>query len=83
MHTGGVYNGKNEGGQTMAILDGCHEGKHTPRLSEVKCPQCGAWVEVFLLMGGQPGKTGTLAASERCACGYVLPAGSYESDYEQ
>ena len=20
------------------LLDGCHEGKHTPRLSEVKCP---------------------------------------------
>lgn len=23
------------------LLDGCHEGKHTPRLSEVKCPKCG------------------------------------------
>ena len=23
------------------LLDGCHEGKHTPRLSEVKCPRCG------------------------------------------
>jgi hypothetical protein len=40
-------------------------------------------VEVFVHMGGRPGQTGTLASSEKCACGYVLPAGSYESDYEQ
>jgi hypothetical protein len=39
-------------------------------------------VEVFVLMGGAPGKTGTLAADETCACGHVLPAGSYETDYE-
>ena len=65
------------------LLDGCHEGKHTPRLSEVKCPQCGEWVEVFVLMGGRPGQTGTLSADEKCVCGYVLPAGSYETDYER
>ena len=65
------------------LLDGCHEGKHTPRLSEVKCPKCGAWVDVFVLMGGRPGQTGTLAADETCECGYVLPAGSFESEYEQ
>ena len=34
------------------LLDGCHEGKHTPRLSEVRCPNCGEWVEVFVQMGG-------------------------------
>ena len=44
------------------LLDGCHEGKHTPRLTEVKCPGCGEWVEVFVLMGGRPGQTGTLSA---------------------
>ena len=38
------------------LLDGCHEGKHTPRLTEVKCPQCGEWVDVFVLMGGRPAK---------------------------
>ena len=65
------------------LLDGCHEGKHTPRLSEVKCPQCGEWVDVFVLMGGRPGQTGTLASDEKCACGYVLKAGSYEGDYER
>ena len=32
------------------LLDGCHEGKHTPRLSEVKCPKCGEWVDVFVHM---------------------------------
>ena len=30
------------------LLDGCHEGKHTPRLAEVMCPKCGEWVEVFI-----------------------------------
>ena len=28
-------------GGYMMLLDGCHEGKHTPRLAEVKCPKCG------------------------------------------
>lgn len=65
------------------LLDGCHEGKHTPRLTEVKCPRCGAFVEVFVLMGGRPGQTGTLVGDEKCACGNILPAGSYESEYEQ
>lgn len=64
------------------VLDSCHEGKHTPRLSEVKCPRCGQWVDIFVRMGGAPGQTGTLAASEVCECGYVLPEGSYESEYE-
>ena len=49
---------------------------------EVKCPKCGEFVEVFVIMGGAIGKTGTLAADEICACGHVLPLGSYESDYE-
>lgn len=64
------------------VIRGCQEGKVTPRLQEVKCPKCGKYVEVFVLMGGAPGKTGTLAADETCVCGHVLPAGSYETDYE-
>ena len=63
------------------LIEGCQEGKHTPRLSEVKCPKCGAWVEVFIRMGHN--QTGTLAADETCSCGHVLPAGSYETDYER
>lgn len=65
------------------ILKGCQEGKGTPRLVEVKCPKCGAWVEVFVKMGGAAGQAGTLASDEVCECGYVLPAGSYASDYEE
>lgn len=65
------------------LINGCQEGKGTPRLTEVKCPKCGGWVEVFVLMGGAIGKTGTLAGSETCACGHVLPAGSYETEYER
>ena len=64
------------------LINGCQEGKGTPRLTEVKCPKCGAWVEVFVKMGGAIGQTGTLTSDEKCACGNILPAGSYESDYE-
>ena len=64
------------------ILNGCHEGKHTPRLTEVICPKCGEYVDVFIKMGGAIGQTGTLVSDERCSCGHVLPAGSYETDYE-
>ena len=67
----------------MRLLDGCHEGKHTPKLTEVKCPRCGEYVEVFVKMGGAIGETGTLTSDETCDCGYVFPAGSYETDYEK
>ena len=65
------------------LLDGCHEGKHTPKLTEVRCPACGAWVEVFVRLGGRPGETGRLISAETCECGFVLQAGTCESDYEQ
>ena len=67
----------------MALISGCQEGKVTPRLVEVKCPACGAWVEVFVRMGGAIGETGTLVSEEVCDCGMVFPAGSYETEYEQ
>jgi len=66
----------------MSLMSGWQEGKGTPRLTEVKCPNCGAWVEVFVKMGGAVGQTGTLAADETCDCGYVLKMGSYETEYE-
>ena len=66
----------------MSLLSGCQEGKHTPKLTEVKCPRCGAWVDVFIQLGGSFGQTGTLVCDETCVCGQVLPAGSYETDYE-
>ena len=65
------------------LIKGCQEGKGTPRLTEVKCPNCGECVEVFILMGGPIGKTGTLVGDETCSCGYILPAGSYETEYEK
>lgn len=65
------------------LINGCQEGKGTPRLTEVKCPKCGEWVDVFVLMGGPIGKTGTLASDEACLCGHILPAGTYEADYRQ
>lgn len=66
----------------MPLIRGCQEGKGTPKLVEVRCPACGEYVEVFVLMGGAIGKTGTLAADETCACGYVLAEGTYLTDYE-
>lgn len=65
----------------MSLLSGCQEGKGTPRLVEVKCPNCGEYVEVFVKMGGTVGLTGTLVADERCVCGHVLKAGTYETEY--
>lgn len=65
------------------LIKGCQEGKGTPRLTEVKCPVCGEWVEVFIRMGGAPGETGTLASDERCVCGHILAEGTYETDYEK
>lgn len=67
----------------MSLISGCQEGKGTPRLAEVKCPKCGRVVEVFVKMGGAIGKTGTLVADEVCVCGHILPAGSFETDYEE
>ncbi len=67
----------------MRLINGCQEGKGTPRLTEVKCPKCGGWVEVFVQMGGAIGKTGTLVSDEQCDCGHVLPAGSFAQDYEE
>lgn len=64
------------------LNNSCQEGKGTPRLVEVKCPNCGAWVEVFGKMGGAIGQTGTLAEDETCDCGHVLRMGSYETEYE-
>lgn len=64
------------------LIRGCQEGKGTPRLEEVKCPGCGAWVEIFVKMGGAIGETGTLIADEICECGRVLPAGTYLTDYD-
>ena len=67
----------------MSLMSGCQEGKGTPRLAEVRCPRCGQTVEVFIKMGGAIGQTGTLVADEVCECGYCLPMGSYETDYEE
>ena len=64
------------------LIRGCQEGKETPKLVEVKCPACGEIVEVFVKMGGAIGETGTLKSEETCACGHVLPEGSYLTDYD-
>ncbi len=65
-------------------LQGCREGKATPKLTEVKCPICGGIVEVFVKLGGDAGVTGTLTASETCpACGHILEEGTPVGQYEQ
>ena len=60
----------------MAILDGCHEGKHTPKLVEVKCPKCAEILEVFVRMGGSAKETGRTVSDEKCYCGYVIEGGT-------
>ena len=72
-----------DGGAGMSLISGCQEGKATPRLTEVRCPVCGNDVEVFIKMGGEVGKTGTLVSDETCSCGFVLKAGTYEKEYKR
>jgi len=64
------------------LIRGCQEGKGTPKLVEVKCPACGECVEVFVKLNGAPGQTGKLSSAETCLCGWVLPEGSYLTEYE-
>lgn len=64
------------------LLNGCQEGKGTPRLVEVLCPKCGEVLEAFIRMGGPIGQTGTLVSDEVCPCGHILPAGTPETAYE-
>ena len=65
----------------MTVIRGCQEGKVTPKLEMVKCPQCGAEMEVFVKMGGEVGTTGTLVADEECEeCGHVVKEGTPASN---
>ena len=68
----------------MAILAGCQEGKATPMLVEVKCPRCGAMLEIFIRLGGDLGETGTLTVDTECeACSFIAGAGTLASSYER
>ena len=66
------------------LLDGCQEGKHTPKLTEVCCPACGEIMEVFIAMGGEAAMTGATVTDEACpACGHVIPVGTKLTDLKQ
>jgi len=65
------------------LINGCQDGKATPRLVEVLCPKCGEIVEVFVKMGGAFGQMGTLTADETCVCGHVLEQGTYLTEFEE
>ena len=67
----------------MPIIAGCHEGKHTPKLTEVKCPKCGAELDVFVRMGGSPSETGRIISDETCVCGHVIESGTPLQDLEE
>ena len=65
------------------ILAGCQEGKATPKLTEVKCPQCGDVIELFVRMGGGVNETGRTVGDGACEkCGYAVPEGSSISEFE-
>ena len=64
-------------------LKGCQEGKATPKLTEIKCPQCGDCIEVFVRMGGGVGQTGRVVSDEKClSCGYVVETGRAATEFE-
>ena len=68
----------------MGVVDGCQEGKKTPKIVEIKCPKCGEEIEVFVRMGGEVGMAGTLVSDETCdKCGYVAKEGTPLSEFQQ
>lgn len=67
----------------MPIIEGCHEGKHTPKLLDVLCPNCGEVLEVFVKLGGSPSQTGRILYDETCSCGHVVSSGTPASSLEE
>ena len=67
----------------MSIISGCQEGKVTPKLVEVKCPNCGDVIELFVKMGGSLQETGRTVGDSVCEkCGFVVQDGSNASAFE-
>jgi len=67
----------------MSVLKGCQEGKATPKLVEVKCPACGAEMEVFVAMGDSE-LAGRTTAEEKCpSCGKAVAEGTPIDDLEK
>ena len=63
---------------------GCQEGKGTPRLEEIICPECGEIMEIFVLMGGSVEQTGRLASDEVCPkCGFVAKEGTPAMNFKK
>lgn len=61
----------------MAVLGGCHEGKATPVLTEVLCPECGEEMEVFINQGISADQAGRTVGNEKCPkCGHVISEGT-------
>ena len=86
--TGSAWPGTDAGkanarkGVGMAIIAGCQEGKATPKLVEVKCPGCGECLEIFVQMGGEIGRSGTLREDAKCpSCGYTAAQGTPASEF--
>ena len=66
----------------MSFINGCQDGKATPRLVEVACPGCKAMMEVFVNMGAT--LTGRTHADEICSeCGTRIPQGTVLSDLKR
>ncbi len=66
----------------MAILGGCHEGKSTPKLMEILCPQCGEELEVFVGLGTK--NAGQITEEVKCdKCGHVIAEGTPVKNFEE
>ena len=66
----------------MAAISGCHDGKQTPKLMEVICPECGDTIEVFVRQEGTGEDAGRTRDDAKCTCGYVIPDGAKIGDYK-
>lgn len=58
----------------MSILAGCHEARNNFVLTEIACPECGDYIELFV-------RDGKSIGTEKCAsCNYVIDEGLSPSE---
>lgn len=58
----------------MGVLSGCQDARNMTSIEEIKCPKCGADVEVFV-------RDGKLVGDSVCEqCGYTIKEEFYNNE---
>ena len=66
LSTLGIYEKSMEAGERMSFFSGCQDARNMISIVEIKCPKCGADIEVFV----RDGKT--VGDSVCDQCGYTI-----------